>query len=114
MENARLVNELRDRTEDLQETLEYQTATSDVLKVIGRSSFDLEPVLQTVLDTTMRLCGNAQGEIFRLAEDGTYRMAVSYGLEPAYCAIEANLAISPGADTLPWWGGPLSRVNRSR
>jgi GAF domain-containing protein/anti-sigma regulatory factor (Ser/Thr protein kinase) len=99
MENARLLTETRDRTRDLQESLEYQTATSDVLKVISQSTYDLEPVLQTVLDTAMRLCGNSQGEIFRL-EDGVYRMAVGYGMEPAYRDIEAQLAIRPGPDTL--------------
>jgi two-component system NtrC family sensor kinase len=99
MENARLLDDLRQRTSDLQESLQYQTATSDVLKVISQSTFDLAPVLQTVLDTAMRLCGNTQGQIWRL-EDGVYRMAVSYGLEPTYRDIEEKLAIRPGSDTL--------------
>ena len=99
MENARLLGELRDRTEDLQESLDYQTAISDVLKVISQSTFDLEPVLQNVLDTAMRFCGNTQGEIFRL-QDGVYRMAVGYGMQPEYREIEAGLAIRPGPDTL--------------
>jgi GAF domain-containing protein len=100
MENARLLNELRGRTRDLQESLEYQTATAEVLKVISQSTFDLHPVLQTVLDTAMRLCGNSQGSIFRLGEDGAYRQAVGYGMQPEYFEIEARQAIRPGPDTL--------------
>jgi signal transduction histidine kinase len=99
MENARLITETRERTRDLQESLEYQTATSDVLKVISQSTFDLEPVLEYVVETAVRLCRAHMGSIFRL-EGGLYRWSVAYGIEPAYREIEQQNPIAPGTGTL--------------
>jgi signal transduction histidine kinase/putative methionine-R-sulfoxide reductase with GAF domain len=83
MENARLITELRERTRDLQESLEYQTATSDVLKVISQSGADLDSVLNTVVETATRISDGVNAIVFRLRGDRLH-LAASYGVAPEY------------------------------
>jgi two-component system NtrC family sensor kinase len=88
IENVRLFTELQAKNEALtkahaqvSEALEQQTATSEVLKVISRATFDLEPVLETLIENATRLCGADRGQVYKV--DGeVLRYAIAYGVAP--------------------------------
>src|SRR5262249_53583422 len=69
IENTRLLNELRQRTDDLSESLQQQTATSEVLGVISRSPGELEPVFQAMLENATRICEAKFGTLLLFEED---------------------------------------------
>ncbi len=81
IENARLLNELRQRTDDLTESLEQQTATSEVLKVISSSPGDLDSVFQAMLTNATRICEAELGMLWRAQGDGFYAAAL-HGVPP--------------------------------
>jgi GAF domain-containing protein len=97
-ENARLLNELRDRTTELSESLEQQTATSEVLGVISSSPGELEPVFQAMLANAARLCDASYGVLW-LCEGDTFRAAALHGPLPTAFSEQLRRGMSPGPTT---------------
>jgi signal transduction histidine kinase len=99
IENARLLNELRERTDDLSESLQQQTATADVLKVISRSAFDLKSVLTTLTESAKSLCGASLG-IITLRDGEVMRLRAESGCTPAFVEFMDTHPIRPGRETI--------------
>jgi len=96
IENTRLLNELR-------ESLQQQTATADVLKVISRSTFDLKTVLQTLVESAARLCEVDIAYVGRPTPDGFFRTAATYG---------ASSALTDMMERALWKAGRESAIGR--
>jgi signal transduction histidine kinase len=99
IENVRLFEAEQQRTRELTESLQQQTATADVLKVISRSVFELQPVLDTLVATAARLC-NAEMAFIFCSQDEVYRLAANCGFPPAYEAFLKGVALSPSRTTV--------------
>src|SRR5262249_18064582 len=81
IENTRLLNELRQRTDDLTESLEQQTATSELLHVISRYAADLKPVFRAMLENATRIC-DAKFGVLQLYEGGGFRIGAIHNAPP--------------------------------
>jgi GAF domain-containing protein len=106
IENTRLLNELRQRTDDLTESLEQQTATSEVLRVISSSPGELEPVFQSMLENAVKICQAKFGFMLRYDGDAYYTVAALCSV-PAYAAEMRRGPLRPDPDSA------LGRVART-
>ena len=91
IENVRLFEEVQARTRDFSKSLQQQTATADVLKVISRSAFDLQAVLDTLVKSATRICQAEMGHIALPTEGGLFQRAANFGFSPRFKAEFAGL-----------------------
>ena len=109
IENARLLGELRQRTDDLSESLEQQTATAEVLRVTSSSPGELKPVFDTILENATRICDAKFGSLQLFEGDG-YRRAAAYNVPAALSRGHVQDPVQPlgASPTL----GRLAKVKR--
>src|SRR5262249_26702375 len=107
IENVRLFDEVQARTRELTESLEQQTATSEVLQVISGSPGELQPVFQAMLENATRVCGSKFGTMY-LREDDAFRAVAMYGAPAAFAKARLGTLRRPGP------GSALGRVVRTR
>jgi PAS domain S-box-containing protein len=105
IENVRLFTELQQKnlalTEahaQVTEALDQQTATSEVLKVISRSAFDLQPVLETLIESAVRLCAGDKGFIYQL-HGNRYHAVVAHGASAEFMEVVKRYPIPPGRES---------------
>ena len=98
IENVRLFDEVQQRTDDLAESLQQQTATADVLKVISRSTFDLQTVLDTLLEFGRAAVRRRHGTITQTKGDAFYR-SVAYGFPPEFVEYIEDQPVEPARNT---------------
>ena len=94
IENVRLFEEVQARTRELSESLEQQTATSEVLQVISSTPGDLQPVFQTMLENATRVCGAEFGSM-SLVENGSMRQAAVYNVPAAFAEVRIDRVFRP-------------------
>jgi two-component system NtrC family sensor kinase len=109
IENVRLFEEVQARTEDLRESLQQQTATADVLKVISSSPGELEPVFQAMLENATRICEAKSGTLY-LSEGDGFRAAAMHNAPPAYEEARARRIVHPPPYTGLWRAAEAKQV----
>src|SRR6516162_2151557 len=107
IENVRLSEAEQQRTRELAESLEQQTATSDVLKIISRSTFDLQSVLDTLVESAARLCDAKFGNIFRWDGEAMHIVG-SHNTPPALVEARTRSPLRPHPN------GPFGRMLRAK
>src|SRR6476620_7846309 len=94
IENARLFEEVQAKARDLEESLQQQTATSEVLQVISASPGDLAPVFEKMLENATRVCSAKFGSML-LAENGSMRPAAQYNVPAEFAAARGDRVLTP-------------------